>query len=292
VADEGRVAHEVGAVVGGEDFVPVAAQGVVVDDGRGFFQGDAGVEFSEGFRNGHVHLVVGQPERGLGDAGGEFLDFDAVKLVDVDAGDVADFKAEGELVAVEGAEDVEFEGAEFAVGHNEEIAAAAGGVEEAEARDAVVKFVEVGLSFAGGGGLGEDFGQLGAEVVEEEGVDDAADVFLGGVVGAFGAAFAGFHDALKERAEDAGGDARPVKAAALEEGDAVRGGGVGEVEAFGEEAAVDVGEGAVVGGEVRGARGGGGVEHLEEAGEAFAEVGAVAGGVFNEAGEGVPGEDV
>ena len=187
--------------------------------------------------------MVGEPERGLGDEGGELLQFDAVELVDVDAGDVADVEVEGELLAVVGAEEIEFEGAEFAVGDDEKIAAAAGGIEETQRRELLVKLSE-GFGFRGGGA---ELGEFGFEVVEEERVEDAADIFLGGVVGAFGAALLLVHHALEEGAEDGGRDAAPVETAAGEEGGAVTGAHVGDIESLGEEAAVDVGEGGELG---------------------------------------------
>lgn len=128
--DEWRIAHDVGTVFGGEDAVPVEGQGVAVDDGGAGFQGDANEEFSKRFRESHVDLVVGQPQGGFGDAHWEFFQFDSVKLVNVDAGNVADFEVEGELLAMQGVENVEFEEAQFAVGDDKEVATAAGGVED------------------------------------------------------------------------------------------------------------------------------------------------------------------
>jgi SAM-dependent methyltransferase len=155
-----------------------------------------------------VHLVVGQPEGDLGDAGGEFLDLDAVHLVDVDEGEVVDV-LEGHLalnellvVAVEFLEDVEFEAADFAVGDDEEVAAAAGGIEK---RRAARRFCSsVRRSLRPGGAVFADGVELGAEVVEEEGADEFEDVGLGGVVGADLAALAGVHDALEEEPKTAG----------------------------------------------------------------------------------------
>lgn len=191
--------------------------------------------------------------------------------------------------AVLGAEDFELDGAEFAVGDDEKAVAAAGGVEKAEGGEAVVELLEAFLATGGGGG---DLGEFGLEVVEKERVDEAADVFLGGIVGAFGAALGGLHDALEEGAEDAGGDARPVELAAAEEGGAVGGRHVGDVESLGEKTAVDVGVGGELGGEGGGAGGGFLVEDLEESGEAGAEVGAVLARGLDEAGEAVPLKDI
>ncbi len=163
------------------------------------------------------------------------------------------------VFAVEGFYHVEFEEAEFAVGDDEEVAAAAGGVEEFEGGEFVVE----GGEFSG---LGFDGFEFGAEVVEEEGADELHDVAFGGVVGADLTAFLGLHGGLEELAEDGGGDFGPLEAGAIEEGFALAGGEFGELEFFGEELAVDVGEGGEVGGEIGRALVGGFVEDLEEAG--------------------------
>ncbi len=259
-----------------------------------FFEGDAEVELAEGLGEFEVGLVVAEPEGDLGDAGGEFLDFDAVHLVDVDEGEAVDvveahFELDALAPGVEFGEDVEFEAAEFAVGDDEEVAAAAGGVEEAEGGDVFLQGFE---AFVAGDAEGADVVELGAEVVEEEGADEFEDVGLVGVVGADLASFAGFHDALEEGAEDGGGDAFPVEGAGVEEGAAHVGVEVGEVDAFREEVSVDVGEVAEVVVEVGLALGLGGVEDGEEAVELGAEVGAVGGGAVADVEfEGVGGED-
>ena len=63
------------------------------------FEGDALEEVARFEAEFDVHLVVGEPKGGFGDAGGPFADFDAVELVDVDACGVA-FRAEVEFFAV------------------------------------------------------------------------------------------------------------------------------------------------------------------------------------------------
>jgi hypothetical protein len=139
------------------------------------------------------------------------------------------------LPLVENGEEVVFEGAEFAVGDDEEVAAAAGGIKEFQAG-------ELGVEFFEGGAVGAGLAAFFVEVVEEERADDLEDVGLGGVVRADLPAGAGFHDALEERAEDGGGDARPVEAGGVEEGVTHGGVEMGDGQRFGEEAAVDVGQ--------------------------------------------------
>ena len=98
---------------------------------RRTLQRDAGEVEAEFLGDAHVHLVVDQPQRDLGDLRREFLDLDAVELVDVDADQLVDVE---ELLAagVAGAQHFEFQQAQFAVGDDEEVAAAAGRIAEVQ----------------------------------------------------------------------------------------------------------------------------------------------------------------
>lgn len=275
-----RIAEDVAALGGREDFLPVLAQRVGHMDVRAAAQRDAAVELGEGHAERHVRLMVGEPERDFGDAGGEFLDLDAEHLVHVDEGEIEDFGLAHLLLAgVEFEEDFQFQGAQLAVGDDEEIATATGGVEEAQGGDLFLEGDEA-LAFADL----EFFRavELGAEVVEEQGADDFEDVALGGVVRADPPAFLRIHHRLKERAEDGGRDGVPFKSATGEELRAHGAGERGQREAFGKEQAVDVGELEQVGSEMFLAAVFGGVEHLEQFVELGAEVGAVGGGVVLE----------
>ena len=74
-----------------------------------------------------------------------------------------------EGVAMEFEEDFEFEGAEFAIGDDEEIAAAAGGIEEGERAEFDLERFQTGGAaggFVDAGGI-----ELGAEFVEEQRTD-------------------------------------------------------------------------------------------------------------------------
>ncbi len=270
MANERRVAEDVAAFLRREDLVPVEAEGVTGTDGRRFFQRDTRVVPAEGLGKGHVDLMVGEPESGFGDQRGELFQFDPVELVDIDAREIADFQAEWQLIAVDRLKHFKFEGTQFTIGDDEKVAAPTGGIEKAKGGEALVKavkgrrrrftfFVRSGRGEIGrtnrrepvSGGRAE-FLKLGLQLIEEEWVDDAADVFLGGVVGAFGAALFLVHHTLEERAEDAGRDAAPVEAAAGEKGGSLTSGHGGDVEFFGEEFAVDVGEDGEFGGKMGG----------------------------------------
>ncbi len=207
-------------------------------------------------------------------------------MIDIDFGEFGDIEGEfvlgfAELVAVDFQEDFEFELAQFAVGDDEEVAAAAGGVEEGELAEFVVEGLEAGE--AAGGFIGTGGIELGTEFIEEEGADEFEDVFFGRVVGTDLASLGGIHDALEEGSEDGGGDAGPLEGAGFEQLAAHEGVKIGEGDALGEEGAVDVGEGGEVFIEVGLALVFGGVEDIEEAGEFGAGIRAIEGGaVFEE----------
>ena len=89
--------------------------------------------------------MVGEPHGDFGDLGGVFVDFDAVELADVGlqhGGDVEQLACGKQF-----ADDVVFQPPQFAVGDDEEVAAAAGGVEELQAADFLVQFVDGGGAF-------------------------------------------------------------------------------------------------------------------------------------------------
>ena len=218
------------------------AKGVGYMNGRRGFDGEAAEVAAEGVRGELVHLVVEEPERDFGDAGGPFFNFNAVHLIDVDAKEGGDVE-EGIEFRVEGFENIEFEGAEFTIGDDEEIAAAASGVEETERREFVMESGELLLA-------GLDGRKFRAEVVEKEGADELHNVAFGGVVGADLATFLGQHGGLEKRAEDGGGDFGPLETGTIEESLALAGSESGEAERFAEEFTIDIGEGENILGEV------------------------------------------
>lgn len=175
-SDKRRVAEDEGAFFWREDGFPVDAEGVGVDDVGRLFEGEAAVKLAKGLGVEEVGLVVGEPEGDFGDFAGEFFDFDAVHLVDVDFGEGEDFfLAEfgldfSEFVAVEVEEDFEFELAKFAIGDDEEIAAAASGIEDVEGGELVLQGEEAPTATAGFVFLSR--AELGAEFVEEKRADD------------------------------------------------------------------------------------------------------------------------
>jgi hypothetical protein len=146
----------------------------------------------------------------LGDLSGEFFDFYAIELVDVDEDDGTD----GELTLVRVleylAEHVEFEQPHFAVCDDEEVSAAAGGIEDANGAELLVEVAEAP-------GVAADSIELGAKRVEEQRLKRLEDVGFASVMLAEIAAGFLILDGLEECAEDCGRDARPIEGAALQD---------------------------------------------------------------------------
>jgi len=225
-------------------------------------------------------VVVGEPQGHLGDARGPLVDLDAVELVDVDSDGLEDVE-----VHLLGAGDVaqhrQLQAAQLAIGDHEEVAASARRVEKAQLPQALLELEELvhvalyALEFS-------------PEIVEEQRPDQPQDVGLGGVVRAGGAPVLGVHDALEQAAEHRRRNAAPVQRAALQERLAHLAVEVGDRQHLGEQLAVDVGEllqllvEGLLALHLRR------VEHLEQARQVHAQIGAVGGGAVLE----VLGEEV
>lgn len=217
--------------------------------------------------------MVHHPHGRLGDAGGELVDLDAVELIDIDLG-----KGSGLQVqlarGIERLQHRDLEQAQFAIGDDQEVAAAAGRVEQVQACQLVL-----------GGAQGrlaaplevQDAGQLGAQVVEEERLNDLQDILFGGVVGALLAALLGVHHRLEQGAEDGRADLLPAEAAGLEQALAHGSVEVGDRQDLGEEVAVDVGEAVEILVQALLPLVGRSVQHLEQVDQLGAQVRAVLG---------------
>ena len=185
-----------------------------------------------------VALVVCQPHGDFGDLGGVFVNFDAMKLADVallHGGNVEQL-AFGKQFA----NDVVFEPAQFAVGHHQKVAAAAGGIEKAQAAHGFVQSVDGFSAF----GFGCFFGcfKLLAQVIHKQAVDDLEDVGFFGVVRAQFAPLDTVHDALKQAAKNFGADFGPVAVGAFKQQFAQLGVEIKLAQAVGKQIAIDVGK--------------------------------------------------
>jgi hypothetical protein len=125
---------------------------------------NAGEVLAELLAHAQVHLVVHQPQRHLGDLGGEFLDLDAVELVHVQADElvhVHTLLAGRAAEHVAGAQHVQLQLAQLAVADHQEISAAAGRVEKREGAQLLVK-VEQPVAVA------LDLLELGAQLIQKQ----------------------------------------------------------------------------------------------------------------------------
>ena len=119
--------HDVIQLLPGDDIVPVDAQGVGLDDI------DIALERQE--IEAHVHdvlrplhhLALGDPQRGLGDGGGEVVDLDAVELADGHL-DGVHGDAHADLAALQQVDHLVLQPAQAEVALGEEIAATRRGV--------------------------------------------------------------------------------------------------------------------------------------------------------------------
>ena len=97
--------------------------------------------------------------------------------------------------AVQGREHLDFQQPQLAVGDHQEVAAAAGRIEETQAGKLLVELLQLAL-------VALDPLELRPQVVEEQRAHHLEDVALAGVVAADLPALARLHHALKQRAEN------------------------------------------------------------------------------------------
>gem|GEM_PF-5116998 len=133
LAHKRRIAEDVVNLFGGDDIVPVHAQGVAADDPCGVDERQAAEVLAELFGDLHVHLVIGEPERHLRDLRGELFDLDAEELIDIHLHKLEDVEVLLPVLS-HGAEDFEFELSQFAIGDDQKVPAPAGRVEELQPR--------------------------------------------------------------------------------------------------------------------------------------------------------------
>lgn len=223
IAEEGGIADD------DIDFRPVGFGAVVLHDG--VHAADVVVEgFEDGFAVGEggvtvilPPLDVADPDDDGGEVVGDGVDFDAVHLAGVDFG-----HGEGHASKEGVGDDLFFEIHEQLKGDIEKVAAATGGVEDADFAQGGEHGLAEGFELAGegdalaGGGGGVELGAEGggllldglpltAKGLHEDGFDDEEDVFAAGVVRAELGTLGGIEAALEECAEDGGFDGFPIE---------------------------------------------------------------------------------
>ena len=272
-AHERRIAQDVTQPLARHQGFPIQPQRIAADDMRAGGERDADEVQAEFFADFQIHLVVHQPERDLGDLCGEFLDLDAVKLIDANGKKAVEVQpqAAAARIAGAGAQHIQLQQPQLAVGHHQKIAAAAGGIEKGQPAQFLVELEQpVAVVF--------DLVELGAQFVEKQRADQLEDVLFAGVVGAQVAARPGVHDRLEQCAENRRTDLAPVERAGIEQGFAHGAVEIGDRQNFLEQLAVDIGKGGELFIEGRRALALGRIEHLEKLCEQRAEIAAVLGG--------------
>ena len=205
-----RVADDV--VRCGADGTPVEAQGIVFGDMR---LGAEGKEVEVVVDYGGclaLHAGLGDPHRGACHHDGKVVDLDPVKAIDRDADRREGFAQGGHVLRVNscGAHHLVLQPTEREVGLGQEVARAAGRVEEGHSGYALLKGQQLPTATTRFGD-GFEVIKLVAQAVEEERVDDAVNVLHRGVVHAARATRFGVEGTLKHGAEDGGRDAAPVE---------------------------------------------------------------------------------
>ena len=170
---------------------------------------------------------------------------------------------------------VDLQRPKLAVGDDQEVAAAARGVEEPQRAELVPEPPQIGHCAAVPASLQPP--ELGPQVVEEQRLDHLQDVLLGRVMSPLGAALSRLHDRLEQRPEDRRRDRRPVELSRVEQCSAHLGIEVRDADRSVEQFAVHVREPRQVLVQLRLPPVGRRVEYLEQAHEPRAEVGAIGG---------------
>ena len=125
--------------------------------------------------------AAGEHEGDFGRLDRVLVDIYAEEVLGRDAGGEADFGELAFVLGEEAQEEALFEFPQGAVGDEEEVAGAAGGVEDAE----LAEFLEQGQQVGGGPGGGDAF----VPGPDDGGADDLLDVGFVGEMGAQGVAF-------------------------------------------------------------------------------------------------------
>ena len=240
-----------------------------------------------------VHLMLGKPEGEHRHLVGEVEQFNAIELVETDAGTIDEVEHLLGYALLAKAQDVHLQEAQLLVGDNQEIATAARRVEElhlahapqqsvATLDDGLVlhkklivrehtHIVEISLLVVEVG----EFLVFRTQVVHKERIDYLHDVRHTGVVHTLLGTHIGIHHRLNHTAEDVGVDVLPVQFSTLYDDFPRLAPHLGNRDVGGEETSVDVWEGVDFMGQVLGAVFLVYIHHAERRTYQFAQVGTV-----------------
>ena len=234
---ERRIAIDERALFRWNHVVPVDLVRVSAANPRRGTQRDARVVLPERLAQAAVHDVIHHPQRRLGDAGRKLQNFDAVELIDVHHRERRHILHGLPLRAVNFEQHLDLQFAQLPVGDDQEVAAAAGRIEEAHLAQALLEAQQIRPPTPAA--LRADTLKFRAQLIEEERLDHLEDVLLGRVMSADRAAVVRVHHRLKQRPEDRRRDPRPVEPRRLDQQPAQRRVEVGRSDPLLEEIAVD-----------------------------------------------------
>jgi len=170
-------------------------------------------------------------------------------------------------------QDLDLEIAQFSIRNDEEIAAAAGGIEKGQGAELVVKRLQC---LAAAGVLPRHQPpEFSAQLVEKKRLDHLQDVFFARIMCAFRPPLLAIHNRLKQRAEDRGRNLLPIETTGVQQLVAHPTVEIGKRQALMEQRAVDIGKACEIGVELLAASVLRRVENLEELRQERAEVGSV-----------------
>ena len=211
-ADERRIAHDVVRSARRAKSSPIQTQGIGFDDvGVGLKREEIDVVAHDALGL-PLHLRLGDPQGGHRDRHREIIDLDAVELVDAGT-DRAEVPPEQLLPAVDFLHDPVLHPADRDVGLCEEVARAAGRVEEGQ-RGEPVPEVHKGAPPRCGHLDVQNLPEFLFQSVQKERVDDLMNILDAGVVHPSGTPCLGVERAFKDGSEDGRADSRPVESEA------------------------------------------------------------------------------
>src|SRR6185437_10105615 len=146
---EGWIAEHVGAVCRWEDSIPVKSERVADVDVRRALQWDTSVALPKFKAQQVVHDVVHHPHRCLGNAPRELSQLRAVELIHVDPGKLRNVQQSAELtisiplIVDQLSDEFDLQQAQFSIGDDQEVAAAAGRIEEPHAAKPLVESLKL-----------------------------------------------------------------------------------------------------------------------------------------------------
>ena len=278
-----RIAHDEATLLRRQRLGPIHPQRIAFDDGGAVRQRHAGPGLAQALGGHQIHLVIGDPQRHAGNVRRRRVNLDAVELIDLHPQQIAHVQQAATLggVAVQTVHQLDLQQTQLLEGHHQEIAAAAGRIEQPQPGEPVMQRLQPGLA-----GLGRR--QLRLQLVEKQRPDGAQDVALAGVMRPQLAPRRRellpriqpprLQHRLEHAAEDRRADAAPVQRRAFQDHRPLRRIEIRQPAMPRKQLAVDVGEIGKALRQLGRATLVCGIEHLEQLGQRRAQIAAILGG--------------